>query len=90
MNQGRGGNAVWEVSELVDKTVLIYLKNIKWKEFYCLLHTYNFNFFGQILSWRNNSGHKQSTFRNGQCYGGQSINKAMDAYAITTDKGNIV
>jgi hypothetical protein len=29
MNQGRGGNAVWEVSELVDKTVLIYLKNIK-------------------------------------------------------------
>jgi hypothetical protein len=43
----------------------------------------------KILKLKSNSGYKQSTFRNGQCYGGQSSHKAMDAYAITTDKGNI-
>jgi hypothetical protein len=43
----------------------------------------------KILKLKSNSGYKQSTFRNNVMAVNQAT-KAMDAYAITTDKGNIV
>jgi hypothetical protein len=64
----------------VDKTVLIYFKEYQMTRILLFMSILTTSISGHI-KLKDNSGHGQSTFRNGQCYGGQSI-KAMDAHAI--------